>query len=136
MPTSCISFTGNREPVYAFSERIFLKSRGQKASETIKGFTFTIFFLSCEGSRGGGGGILSEREVAECPRSAIPLTILFSSFCRQPPPRFSPLSSFGAEYTAIQGCRKLYFASRCQAERGLVHSSGPLDATGCKWRAT
>lgn len=138
---SCISFAGNRDPVYAFSGRIFLKGLGQKASETIKGFTFTIFFLLREGSRGG-GGILSEEEATECPRSAIPSTILFSSPCRRPtdrppPPQFNPLSASvrnTRRYT--QGGRKLYSAPRCQPERGLAHSSGPLDATRCKWRAT
>jgi len=73
--------------------RIPDETKAKRAPETIKGFTFTIFFLPREGSRGGGGGgTFSEREVAECPRSAIPL--FFPSVTKHSPSRFNSVFPF------------------------------------------
>lgn len=54
---SQIDFTGDRVP-FIRARLISTETRRREASETIKGFTFTILFLSRVGSRGSGEGVL------------------------------------------------------------------------------
>jgi len=115
--------------------RIPDETKAKRAPETIKGFTFTIFFLPREGSRGGGGSF-SEREVAECPRSAIPL--FFPSATEHSPRDSILFLPFSFNESSLGICIEIQRIPRLVVDRNQdpTHSSGPLDATKFKWSAS